>query len=379
MLARGDSSALNNLAIAYGSRREYVRAETLLVQATRRTPGNQTSLSNLFGNYQARGAFREADSVLALLVTRFPNALSPKQAVIGQMWERGELDRYERAIDSAQKAATDPTATSWAINATIGIEYSHGRLARASGLFAKAAAADSALGRRTPPVFIALQLLTDRVNNHLPWSAEVRALEESLSREPIIKLPVAERPYLWLANVFAGAGRADRARQFLAQYDAEVKDTALKRSQMPGRHGVLSAIAETEKRWRDAIDEARKADSLPDGPAYGCEECLPRSLIFTFAEAGMADSALAQYETYKRTPMGRRPMQGPDMYLGAPGYEKLAQLYEQKGDSAKAAEYYRIFIDLWKTADPELQPRVAEARRRLTKLVRLEKPRDPSV
>ena len=40
----------------------------------------------------------------------------------------------------------------------------------------------------------------------------------------------------------------------------------------------------------------------------------------------------------------------------------------------KAADHYRKFIDLWKNADAELQPRVVEARRRLAKLAPVEKP-----
>jgi hypothetical protein len=49
-------------------------------------------------------------------------------------------------------------------------------------------------------------------------------------------------------------------------------------------------------------------------------------------------------------------------------------LYEAKGDPAKAAESYRGFIELWKNADPELQPRVADARRRVSALIKLEQP-----
>ena len=56
-------------------------------------------------------------------------------------------------------------------------------------------------------------------------------------------------------------------------------------------------------------------------------------------------------------------------------HERLGQLYEAKGNTAKAVEHYRAFIELWKNADPELQPRVAGARRRLAMLTTSEKPR----
>ena len=55
--------------------------------------------------------------------------------------------------------------------------------------------------------------------------------------------------------------------------------------------------------------------------------------------------------------------------------QRLGELYEAKGDAANAAKAYREFIELWKNADPELQPRVAEAKRRLAKLAPVEKPR----
>jgi len=45
------------------------------------------------------------------------------------------------------------------------------------------------------------------------------------------------------------------------------------------------------------------------------------------------------------------------------------------GNTEKAAEHFRAFIALWKNADPELQPRVADARKRLARLTPVEKPR----
>ena len=46
----------------------------------------------------------------------------------------------------------------------------------------------------------------------------------------------------------------------------------------------------------------------------------------------------------------------------------LGELYESKGARENAAKYYEQFVELWKNADPELQPAVKEVRARLAKL-----------
>lgn len=44
-----------------------------------------------------------------------------------------------------------------------------------------------------------------------------------------------------------------------------------------------------------------------------------------------------------------------------------------KGDRQRAASHYTTFVDLWKKADPELQPQVNDVRKRLARLADLEK------
>jgi len=48
--------------------------------------------------------------------------------------------------------------------------------------------------------------------------------------------------------------------------------------------------------------------------------------------------------------------------------KRLGELYEAKGDNQRAASNYLAFVELWKNADPELQPKVQEARQRLARL-----------
>lgn len=93
-----------------------------------------------------------------------------------------------------------------------------------------------------------------------------------------------------------------------------------------------------------------------------------------FAEAGTAmdragrpDSAIVLYE---------RALMQPTIY--AQVYEirwyplvlhRLGELHEAAGHREQAIEYYGRFISLWRDADPELQPQVADAKMRLARLV----------
>ena len=49
--------------------------------------------------------------------------------------------------------------------------------------------------------------------------------------------------------------------------------------------------------------------------------------------------------------------------------KRLGELYEARNDRDNAIEYYNRFIELWKDADPELQPQLEDVRRRLAALV----------
>ena len=59
-----------------------------------------------------------------------------------------------------------------------------------------------------------------------------------------------------------------------------------------------------------------------------------------------------------------------DGYFRAGAHKRAGELYEAKGDTAKAESNYVKFVELWKDADAELQPKVREVRDRLTRLRR---------
>jgi tetratricopeptide (TPR) repeat protein len=53
----------------------------------------------------------------------------------------------------------------------------------------------------------------------------------------------------------------------------------------------------------------------------------------------------------------------------ASSYKRLGELYEERGERAKAIEYYNSFVKLWSDADEELQEQVSEIRNRIARLV----------
>jgi len=347
MLGRGDSSALNNIAMWYATRRQFARAETAWVRGFRRNTTLGVYARNLISNAHGGGDFQLSDSVFASL----PLAVRPDAYVESRLFDRGDMEALSKLLDSASRPAQ--------------------RRVRSAYSLARGKVADwNRIGDRRS----AAETIVDLAGAGIPVDRELSVMDSGLVRSPLNKIPMLDRPDLDVAHAYALANHPDRARAVLAQYDREVTDTSLRRAQQPDLHQALSAVAAAEKRWLVAVSEARKADSLPDGPVSTCTFCLTLSLFRLFADGEMPDSALAQYEIYKNSAWGRREIRGPDMILGAAGYERLGRLYEAKGDPVKAAENYRAFIDLWKDADPRLQPRIADARRRVAALIKLEQP-----
>jgi hypothetical protein len=52
----------------------------------------------------------------------------------------------------------------------------------------------------------------------------------------------------------------------------------------------------------------------------------------------------------------------------APSFKRLGEVYESRGDRQRALENYGKFVELWKEADPELQPALREVKVRMAGL-----------
>jgi len=239
-------------------------------------------------------------------------------------------------------------------------------MAESERLYREAAAQNNELGSGAPPIVDSLSVVAlDAWVRSLPQRT-VQRLDAVLLVHPLSGLAEQDRPYTWLARLYAVAGRPDRARAMLGQF-AQIKDTAFLRSKQPDVHEALGEIALAEKRYGDAIGEFRRADLAPDGkPASEDPIRAHFNLGRAFDLANQPDSAIAHLEAYANAQWDSRP---DDDWIALAGTQKrLGELYDAKGDRDKAISHLSKFVELWKNADPELQPAVADAKRRLTRL-----------
>ena len=93
---------------------------------------------------------------------------------------------------------------------------------------------------------------------------------------------------------------------------------------------------------------------------------LRRFIVFDRAQ--QVDSAIASGERYLAMPTPFRPQL--DAYFRAGILQRLGEMYEAKGNFDKALTHYQAFVELWKDADPELQPRVRDVRARVERIQR---------
>ena len=319
-------------------------------------------------NFLDQGRVDSAAQVFELILTKFPR--SQAAAGLGNLisQSRDPIDTTEALIRAARASATDAQFRARFTEGLSEVALERGRLAEAMRLRKEAYGLDAQRGAAWSPLDGPIDEATiDAWFEEKPVRA-VQRLDSALERTPLRTLSMSQRRDFEIATTYALAKRPDRARAVIAQFDGEVKDTTVHRTTQPQRHSALAEIAIAEGRARDAVEEIRRADVLPDGPVDDCARCTYAALARAFDLAGMTDSAVVAYERYLATPYWRPLDKRADPRWLAGTYKRLGELYENRGDKQRAASYYSRFVDLWKNADPQLQPKVAEVRKRAIRL-----------
>src|SRR5438093_1249389 len=353
--------ALNNLALVLNGLRRFSEAESLAVRGLAIAPTQWALYVNAMQAQLGQGKYADAARTAALLERRA--SANPMSRFVSCFLAsaRREYDSAEVEARYLAQTARDPTWQASAAGALAAVYLVRGRLAAAEVQVRRAMAVDEQRGVPGKYLEEALELAIIDVHYRKAPDAARRKVDEALRRHPLASMPAEDRPYLGLAWLYADAGRPDRARQVLAEYETAVPE-GVRRGQ-PFRYGAAAQIAFAEGRIPDAIRDYRRWYDED-----GCAVCGLFLLARAYERAGERDSALAVYERAVTTPGYFRAFE-EEATLG-PTYRRLGELYEERGDTARARDYYGRFVELWKDADAVLQPSVREVRGRLAKLSR---------
>ena len=361
-----NSDVLNSLAILYTGTRDYARAERLYRRAATLEPENGIIISNLAGTLVSAGKLSQVDSLLRVMRERkIPYPMDRRVSDV--MYLRGQYDSVEAMARSTMRRSDTPAPNAMgALVFVRDLATLRGRLREADSLTLEVAERVRARGERPDSLERVIRLaFADgwlRGDTH----RAIARLDSAVRLRPAGA--IEGDTYFELATVYAMAGAPDRARAMLDQADARMRDTVAQRRARSRRLEIEADIALAERRSEDAIRGYRKSDVASDGLPHGCAFCMPLFLGLSYDQANNADSAIANLERYLATPSGGRI--SLDQWLMAPTHKRLGELYEAKGDNAKAVSHYTAFVRLWEHADPDMQPKVAEVRARMERLLK---------
>jgi eukaryotic-like serine/threonine-protein kinase len=365
LLKLGDTAgAANNLGVLVVSRREFARSESLYRADIRAQPDVAIAWSNVLPDIRGAGRHDEAMRDIDDLRKRFPGNWNWDAEAISELYNGGHVAEAAAELDTARNSKR-AGLRNFSLMSEVQLALLHGQLKSAESWHRQLLAFDSTVSLSLLPGEAAM-----RVDSTLVWyvPTDPRLLRSLDSIAPLIttgRAP-ADRDYGNLAAAYARMGRPDRARAVLTRMRTEVKDTSLLRAWEPQTHLAQGEIALAEQHGVEAASEFRKADQLPDGPVSPSTRPLEFSLARAFDVANQPDSSIAHYERFLSAPSAYKLWDDSQWLAGA--YNRLGELYEAKGDKSRAESYLMKFVDLWSKADPELQPKVQQAKQRLARL-----------
>jgi tetratricopeptide (TPR) repeat protein len=189
-----------------------------------------------------------------------------------------------------------------------------------------------------------------------------RRLDDALRRFPTDKMNPLDPNYLWMASSAAWAGRTALAKELVARWNAaRPKDIPVDSANLDW---VLGDIALGEHRYADAARlQGRVQDLLPGLENPYPHHAHPHDLL------GNADSAIALYQAFLRrvTDLDFRLFWLEPAHLSET-YEALGRNFEGRGQADSAAKYYQALLDLWKNAEPALEPKRKAVREALARV-----------
>lgn len=356
-----DDWALNNLGIEYNEARDFERAAELFERALAVDSTLLPPYFNLVVSRVDQGDMDAAGAVVERARANLAGNPQVDQLATFVAVNAGDRERAREILDELRAAQSQsPFWVPWADDIRAALAGTEGKLAESARIHEEverrqvarglpSEALGAALGPAWNTLFVVGDVATAR-----------QAVDAALARYPLSGIEPLNRPYIQLVILYGNAGRLDRARELAAEWREDVPEEL--RTELDER-AMRAQLALAEGRYELAIDGFRANDD--EGL---CLTCALTGLALAYDRAGQADSAIATYERYVATTWPGK-MYFDEQWLG-PSYERLAILYDERGDLDNAVKYYAALTELWAEADPVLQPRVQAAQARLEEILR---------
>jgi serine/threonine-protein kinase len=356
------ATAYNQIGLAYRRLRDFARAEEVLRRRIEMQPSAAVSWRVLARTLFDQGKFAETEETLRRWQETLPDdpgILWYRALFASALGENDAAEQHVRALKDRQRASSYWQRTTSEFLGRLALVQ--GELSVAESWFRDAMAIyhEQALAPRfllvaVESAYLRLWVLGDTVG-------ALETVAAALETHPFNSIEPLERPYAQLAGFYALAGQPGRARSLLMDWEAIVP-LVHRRTQEADRRLGWGTVWLTEGRGEDALEELRFVHDRAE-----CTICQLPLLGRAYEALGQSDSALAMYERYLTIPYHSRVIDLDSPFAGGGAFwipvvnERLGELYEQRGDTAKAVHYYSKLVDLWKGADRDLQPRVEAA------------------
>lgn len=370
-LADRDSTyfpAFNNMAVQQSSIGDLANAEINYRRAIALEPSIVIGWTNLAAVLVSQGRYTATDSLAA----ESAKALGPESDIPARVraWALSSLDQMPAADSAARASLTrfgDRLSSRAFFSSALGtISGTGGRLRESNRYFAQADSATRLQGTGGDPLENALSEAADRAFFRNDVAGARRTATEALRRFPLDSVAEADRAYgIWGWELhIAGATDAakDMERRLARRYEQSNRRVDARQLAR-----LRAGIALDERRHADAIEGLNAA--IAAFPEAGVALYGP-TLAEAYQKNNQPDSAIAVLNRYLESPKPARVL-NTGLRYNAWSLQQLGDLYEARGDNARALDAYERFVELWKNADPELQPTVRDVRARIERLRRL--------
>ncbi len=364
LIARDSTNqpALNDVGNLYFGKRDFAHAEDRYRRATLQAHPYGGAFTNLIRAQIQDDKIAAADSTLQRLEKTFPghSDLPDDRAEI--LAARGELQAADSVIRAGMATVKSPGVRSFMAWNVSALETERGHLRErerwaAQTIVAPAGTASASAQRLAvmlDTAWVQAYYLNDAASAHA-------TIRRALAQVPMESLAAADRPWLNLLALAGVMHDGSAARGYDASLEKDLPTTPFA-VYVGYRDAARGVLAMAENRPKDA--------AALFATAYGGDVARQHTgplRAEAFDLANEPDSAIVEFERFIDT---QDPQLNSRQEYLAGSYKRLGELYEAKGNAAKAIENYQKFIDLWKDADPELQPAVRAAKARLDDLKR---------